>query len=429
MTVVFMIGPFFGLPLIGRYVRTPAVLLALFYGLAVCGWMLLDPGRGAPHLDRGSAARGRRCSIAFLPWHVGCSTTATTARRDGARLRRPARRGAVAAPSRAAWQRCGERSRPPTTARCRTCAGGSTPSRTSSTLEAGAAGQRVARPRATARDAPLLLGRVPGAGGRRRVERPVYRERVVARVRGAGVPHDVLERDGVLADLEELRVRVDDGLALVPHPQHALVSQTPVAQFADRAERMGDEHDRAGLAAELAILSVDLRRKRASPTDSASSMSRMSGSMLTATENASRPYMPARVGAHRHVHVLAELGELDDLLVLLLELLAPEPGGQAAEHARCRARSARVEADAQRQQRGDAAAHLEAPVVGGRMPAIVRISVDLPAPLAPTTPSTVPWGTSNETPLTASISRTTRSPRPSRRTIPRSVGLRSSVVR
>ena len=40
------------------------------------------------------------------------------------------------------------------------------------------------------------------------------------------------------------------------------------------------------------ILFADLRRKRASPTDSASSISRMSGSMLTATENASRPYMP-----------------------------------------------------------------------------------------------------------------------------------------
>jgi hypothetical protein len=40
------------------------------------------------------------------------------------------------------------------------------------------------------------------------------------------------------------------------------------------------------------ILSNDLRRKRASPTDSASSMIRMSGCMVTATANARRPYMP-----------------------------------------------------------------------------------------------------------------------------------------
>src|ERR687897_335654 len=68
------------------------------------------------------------------------------------------------------------------------------------------------------------------------------------------------------------------------------------------------------------------------------------------------------------------------------------------------------------------------PDVGGRMPAIVRTSVDLPAPLAPTIPSTVPWGIENETCLTASTSRTTFSPRPRLRTMPRSVGRRSNVV-
>jgi hypothetical protein len=45
MLAVFAIGPVFGLPLIGRYVRTPAELLTLFFGLAVAGWMLLPAGR------------------------------------------------------------------------------------------------------------------------------------------------------------------------------------------------------------------------------------------------------------------------------------------------------------------------------------------------------------------------------------------------
>jgi hypothetical protein len=45
MLAVFAVGPIFGLPLIGRYVRTPAELLTLFFGLAVCGWMLLPTGR------------------------------------------------------------------------------------------------------------------------------------------------------------------------------------------------------------------------------------------------------------------------------------------------------------------------------------------------------------------------------------------------
>src|SRR5262245_16464284 len=63
------------------------------------------------------------------------------------------------------------------------------------------------------------------------------------------------------------------------------------------------------------------------------------------------------------------------------------------------------------------------------MPATVRTSVDLPAPLAPSTPSTLPCETSNDTPLSASISRTTRSRRPSRSMVCRRVGLRSKDVR
>ncbi len=69
MLAVFAIGPLFGLPLIGRYVRTPAVLLALFYGLAVFGWRRLPPGKAR----RGWAIAGGvalAASIAWLPWHV-----------------------------------------------------------------------------------------------------------------------------------------------------------------------------------------------------------------------------------------------------------------------------------------------------------------------------------------------------------------------
>jgi hypothetical protein len=70
MTAVFMVGPLFGLPLIGRYVRTPSVLLALFYGLAVCGWLLLgDPRARRIWLRAGLFVAA--LSVAFLPWHVG----------------------------------------------------------------------------------------------------------------------------------------------------------------------------------------------------------------------------------------------------------------------------------------------------------------------------------------------------------------------
>lgn len=68
MTAVFALGPLFGLPLIRRYVDTPAVLLMLFYGLAVCGWAQLPPGRAR----RGWLAAGvlaAAFSVAYLPWH------------------------------------------------------------------------------------------------------------------------------------------------------------------------------------------------------------------------------------------------------------------------------------------------------------------------------------------------------------------------
>jgi hypothetical protein len=57
------------------------------------------------------------------------------------------------------------------------------------------------------------------------------------------------------------------------------------------------------------------------------------------------------------------------------------------------------------------------------------MSVDLPAPLAPTTPRTCPSGTSKETFLSALISRTTFWRRPSLSTVLLSVGADSSDVR
>jgi hypothetical protein len=69
MTAVFAIGPLFGLPLIGRYVRTPAVLLTLFYGLAVFGWRLLAPGTARrAWLAVGVVALA--LSVAFVPRHL-----------------------------------------------------------------------------------------------------------------------------------------------------------------------------------------------------------------------------------------------------------------------------------------------------------------------------------------------------------------------
>ena len=68
MLAVFAIGPIFGLPLIGRYVRTPAILLTLFYGLAVLGWMLLPRGSRERRIWTAIGAFALVLSLAFIPW-------------------------------------------------------------------------------------------------------------------------------------------------------------------------------------------------------------------------------------------------------------------------------------------------------------------------------------------------------------------------
>jgi hypothetical protein len=68
MLVVFLISPLFGLPLIGRYVRTPAVLLAVYYGVAVFGWQLLP--REHRSFWVGAAAVAVVASVVYLPWHA-----------------------------------------------------------------------------------------------------------------------------------------------------------------------------------------------------------------------------------------------------------------------------------------------------------------------------------------------------------------------
>jgi hypothetical protein len=68
MLLAFAVGPIFGLPLIGRYVRTPAVLLALFYGLAVCGWLLLPHGTRERRLWTAIGALALLASLVFVPW-------------------------------------------------------------------------------------------------------------------------------------------------------------------------------------------------------------------------------------------------------------------------------------------------------------------------------------------------------------------------
>ncbi len=70
MVLVFAVNPAFGLPLIGRYVRTPSVLLALFYGVAVAGFLLVardDARRRRLQVLAGAAVLA---TVVYLPFQV-----------------------------------------------------------------------------------------------------------------------------------------------------------------------------------------------------------------------------------------------------------------------------------------------------------------------------------------------------------------------
>ena len=45
MVAVFALGAVFGQPILARFIRTPAMLLTVFFGAALFGWLLLDRGR------------------------------------------------------------------------------------------------------------------------------------------------------------------------------------------------------------------------------------------------------------------------------------------------------------------------------------------------------------------------------------------------
>ena len=187
MLAVFLASPLFGLPLIGRYVRTPAVLLALFYGLAVFGWRMLPP---SDERRRWAVAGvlAAALSLAFLPWHVKMLSSLDDRLSYQGAYYRDLREVGQSPVVRAAMARLRSRrdGRPPPdpapalVARCR-------PGQRRAGRQAG--GARLARapaPPPHAADAALLPRELPHRHAAGRVGAAVS-QRVVARVRRAGL--------------------------------------------------------------------------------------------------------------------------------------------------------------------------------------------------------------------------------------------------
>src|SRR4051795_2824452 len=105
MTLVFAIGPVFGLPLVARYIRTPAVLLCLFYGLALFGWLSLP--RGRERIAWGAAALVVLGLFAyFAPKNVKMLDGLRLRSEREGRVYRDLRRAGEAPVVRAAFARC-----------------------------------------------------------------------------------------------------------------------------------------------------------------------------------------------------------------------------------------------------------------------------------------------------------------------------------
>ena len=109
MTAIFAVGPVFGLPLIARYIRTPAVVLAVFFGVGVLGWRLLPDGRERRRWAA-AAALALAVLIAFLPKNVDMLDGIHDRLARDSRLYDDLQNVGEAPPVRAAFATCGEAS-------------------------------------------------------------------------------------------------------------------------------------------------------------------------------------------------------------------------------------------------------------------------------------------------------------------------------
>ena len=162
--------------------------------------------------------------------------------------------------------------------------------------------------------------------------------------------------------MQELLVGLDDGVRVVAHGDAPFVHPDRlVAELADRAQAVADEDDRPRLRAELAHLLEGLLPE-----------ARIAGGErfvdhedvrihVDGHRESEAPVHPRRVGAHRHVHEVAELGEVRDVLVLGRHLRPSEACGEAAEDDVLPARELALEADPEREQRAHPPEDLHAP--------------------------------------------------------------------
>ena len=181
----------------------------------------------------------------------------------------------------------------------------------------------------------------------------------------------------------------------IAHRLHrpAVQPQRLVAEALDQAERVRHQQDRLAAPLELGEL-VEALVGEAFVADGEHFVDEQHVGIDVDRDRETQPHVHARrVGLHRRVDEVAQLGELDDLVEAPGDLPLGQAEHDAVDEDVLAAGDLRVEAGAELDQRRDPAVDRDRAVVGLVMPATSLSSVLLPEPLRPMTPSVRPLGT------------------------------------
>ena len=202
------------------------------------------------------------------------------------------------------------------------------------------------------------------------------------------------------ADL--LAVGVQDDPRLVVHREPAPLQEDATgAEVLHRRHVVADEEDRPALLGHV----LDLAQALLLEPDVADGQHLVDDQDLGLEVGGHRegqPHVhPAGIVLDRGIEEPLDLGEGDDLVELAVDLRLLHPQDRPVQVDVLAAGQLEVEPGPHLQQRADAAAEPAAPAVGSVIRLRIFRSVDFPAPLRPTIPTTSPGWTSNETSLRA----------------------------
>ena len=186
------------------------------------------------------------------------------------------------------------------------------------------------------------------------------------------------------------RRAVEHDLAVIEH-------DGPIADLPHEVGRVGDEHDRAALALELAH-PLEALALEGLVADREHLVDQQQFGLDVDRDREPEPHVHARrVVLHLRVDELPELGEGDDVVEPALEVASRHAEDRAVEIHVLASGQLLLEPRAQLEQRRDLLDARDRAARGLRMPAMHFSNVDFPEPLCPSRPTVVPSTMSRST--------------------------------